>query len=142
MKRILTLLILVTMFLGAKAQVLFYQDFESGVLDPMFAVDVDGKTVNPSVASVAGPTFQVIQQTATNKCVVSTSWFSPAGQADDWLISPPITVTDANTFVTWRAYSPDASYRDGYQVKISTTDSAITSFTTLALNVAAELTTW
>ena len=76
MKRILTLLFLVTMFLGARAQVLFYQDFESGSLDPMTAVDVDGKTVNPSVANVAGPTFQVVQQTATNKSVVSTSWFS------------------------------------------------------------------
>jgi hypothetical protein len=142
MKRLLTLLFLVTLFFGAKAQVLFYQDFESGVLDPMTAVDVDGKVVNPSVAGVAGPTFQVVQQTASNKCVVSTSWFSPAGQADDWLISPPITITDANTFLAWRAYSPDASYRDGYQVRISTTDNAVASFTTLALNVAAELTTW
>lgn len=142
MKRILTLLFLSILALGSRAQVLFYQDFEGGVLDPMFAVDVDGKTVNPSVASVAGPTFQVVQQTATNKCVVSTSWFSPVGQADDWLISAPITVTDANTFLVWRAYSPDASYRDGYQVRISTTDSAVASFTTLALNVAAELTTW
>jgi hypothetical protein len=142
MKRILTLLFLSIIALGSRAQVLFTQDFESGVLDPMFAVDVDGKTVNPGVAQVAGPTFQVVQQTATNKSVVSTSWFDPVGQADDWLISPPITITDANTFLVWRAYSPDASFRDGYQVRISTTDSAIASFTNLALNVAQELTTW
>ncbi len=142
MKRILTLLILVTCFLGARAQVLFYQDFESGSIDPMTAVDVDGKTVNPSVANVAGPTFGIVQQTAKNKAVVSTSWFDPVGQADDWLISPPITITDANTFLSWEAYSPDANFRDGYQVRVSTTDNAIASFSNLALNVAAELTTW
>lgn len=141
MKRIFTLLCLVALFASAKAQVLFYQDFESGVLDPMTAVDVDGKTVNPNVA-FAGPTFTVVQQSATNKAVVSTSWFEPVGQADDWLISPPITVTDANTFLSWEAYSPDANYRDGYKVMISTTDDSIAHFTTQALNVAAELTTW
>ncbi len=142
MKRILTLLILAVALMEAQAQIIFSQDFESGVLDPMTAVDVDGKTVNPNVAGVAGPTFQVVQQSSTNKSVVSTSWFEPVGQADDWLISPPIQVTDANTFLIWRAYSPDASYRDGYQVRISTTDNQIASFSNLALNVAAELTTW
>ncbi|HJW28601.1 MAG TPA: choice-of-anchor J domain-containing protein, partial [Saprospiraceae bacterium] len=142
MKRMLTLLFMVALFLGVKAQVLFNQDFESGTLDPMKAVDVDGKTVNANVASFCGPTFTVVQQAATNKAVVSTSWFEPVGQADDWLISPPITVTSANTFVSWRAYSPDANYRDGYQVRISTTNDSIASFGTLALNVAAELTTW
>jgi hypothetical protein len=141
MKRILTLLFMGAVFVQTQAQVLFFQDFESGVLDPMTAVDVDGKTVNPNVAGVAGPTFQVVQQTATNKMVVSTSWFEPVGQADDWLISPPLTVADSNTFLIWEAYSPDASYRDGYQVRISTTDDQIASFTNLALNVAAELTT-
>ena len=142
MKRILTLLFLVTMFLGARAQVLFYQDFESGSISPMTAVDVDGKTVAPQVSLIAGPTFQPYQFADGNVVAVSTSWFSPAGQADDYLISPPITVTDPNTYVTWRAYSPDAAFRDGYQVRISTTDSLVGSFTTLALNVAAELTTW
>ncbi len=142
MKRILTLLFFVTMFLGARAQVLFYQDFESGDIAPMTAVDVDGYTPDPNVASYTGPTFQIIQQSSSNKAVISTSWFSPPNQADDWIISPPITITDANTFLSWRAYSPDANYRDGYQVKISTTDNAIASFTTQVLNVAAELTTW
>lgn len=141
MKRILTLLCVVAFGFQAQAQVIFSQDFNGGVLDPMTAVDVDGKVVHPNVANIAGPTFQPVQLTATNWAVVSTSWFNPVGQADDWLISAPLTVADSNTFLIWEAWSPDASFRDGYQVRISTTDNQIASFSTLALNVAAELTT-
>ena len=143
MKRMLTLLFLGFMALGSRAQIIFSQDFSSGEIDPMHAVDVDGKTINPSVAALGfGPTFTPLQFNDGNVVAGSTSWFSPVGQADDWLISPAIQVTDPNTFVVWRAYTPDASFRDGYQVRISTTNDSIASFTNLALNVAQELTTW
>jgi thiol-disulfide isomerase/thioredoxin len=142
LKRISIFILFCIFILNVRAQELFYQDFESGVLAPMTAVDVDGKILHPSMANIAGPTFQVVQQDPKNKCVVSASWFTPVGQADDWLISPPILVTDTNTFLSWRAYSPDGSYRDGYQVLISTTDTALVSFSQLALNVPAEMTTW
>ncbi len=125
----------------AQAQILFSQDFESGLLDPMTAVDVDGKTLDPSVASFAGPTWTVVQSGPTNKQVLSTSWFTPVGKADDWLISPALDITVGNTFLIWEAYSPDASYRDGYEVRLSTTDSLTPSFTTVLLTVPAELTT-
>jgi hypothetical protein len=140
MKRILTLLFLGSLFMQSQAQVLFSQDFESGVLDPMTAIDVDGKTVHPNVANSAGPTWSV-RGTSPNSVIVSTSWFNPVGQADDWIISPAITIADANTFLTWQAWSPDAAFRDGYEVRISTTDNLIPSFTTLALTVPAENTT-
>ena len=141
MKRILTLLCVVAFGFQAQAQVLFSQDFESGTLAPMTAVDKDGKTVNTNVSGIAGPTFQVVQQTATNKMVVSTSWFTPPGIADDWLISPALTIPDSNYFLIWEAYSPDAAYRDGYEVRISTTDNQTPSFTTVVLDVDAETTT-
>lgn len=141
MKRFLTLFILGMAFCQANAQVLFSQDFESGSIEPMTAIDVDGLPVAPQVANTAGPTWQVVQQTATNRMAVSTSWFAPPGIANDWLISPAITVTDSNTFLIWEAYSPDASYRDGYEVRISTSTTDVDSFDILALNVAAELTT-
>lgn len=141
MKRILTLLLLSFLFFQAQSQVLFYQDFESGSLDPMIAIDVDGKTLDPNVANFAGPTWKVVQSTATNKQIVSTSWFTPVGKADDWLISDSIKVTTPNTFLIWDAYSPDASFRDGYEVRLSTTDKEVASFTTLLLTVPAELTT-
>jgi len=137
MKRILTLLFLGSLFVQSQAQVLFSQDFESGVLAPMTAIDVDGKTVHPNVAASAGPTWSV-RGNATNHLIVSTSWFNPVGQADDWVISPAITIAQANTFLTWQAFAADPAFRDGYEVRISTTDALIPSFTTLALNVPAE----
>lgn len=140
MKKILTLLFLGSFFVQSQAQVLFSQDFESGALAPMTAVDVDGKTVHPNVAANAGPTWSV-RGTSPNRVIVSTSWFNPVGQADDWIISPAITIADANTFLTWQAWSPDAAFRDGYEVRISTTDNLIPSFTTVALTVPAENTT-
>ncbi len=140
MKRFFTLFLLASLFVRAEAQVLFSQDFESGNLAPMTAIDVDGKTVHPNVAASAGPTWSV-RGNATNRLIVSTSWFNPVGQADDWIISPAITVTQVNTLLLWEAFSPDASFRDGYEVRISTTDDQIASFSTIALTVAAEQTT-
>src|SRR5687767_13891000 len=141
MKRILTLLMLSFLLYQAQAQVLFSQDFESGSLDPMIALDLDGKTLDPNVAGFAGPTWTVIQGSATNKLVVSTSWFTPVGVANDWLISDSLVVTAPNTFLIWEAYSPDASFRDGYEVRVSTTDRETPSFTNVVLTVPAELTT-
>lgn len=141
MKRIFTLLALSFLFAQAQAQVLFYQDFESGSIDPMTAIDADGKTVHPNVASVAGPTWQVVG-TSPNRVIVSTSWFNPVGQADDWIISPALEITQPNTILTWQALAQDPAFRDGYEVRISTTDNQIASFTNLALNVPAEETTW
>lgn len=141
MKRIVTLLLLGFLGYQAQSQILFSQDFESGSLDPMTAVDVDGKPIASQVASFAGPTWKVVQQSATNKMALSTSWFNPPGVADDWLITPAITITDANTFLFWEAYAPDANYRDGYQVRISTTDNQIASFTSTLTTVTAEETT-
>lgn len=141
MKRIFTLMVLGLLFYQAQAQIVFSQDFESGSIAPMTAVDVDGKTLDPNVAGFAGPTWKIIQGDATNTLVVSTSWFTPVGKADDWLISDSLTVTSPNTFLIWDAYSPDASFRDGYEVRVSTTNNATPSFTNVVLTVPAELTT-
>lgn len=141
MKRILTLLTLCFIIFQAQAQVLFNQDFQSGSLDPMIAIDVDGKTVAPQIANLAGPTWKVVPGDGDNLLVVSTSWFQPVGKADDWLISDTLRVTDPNTFLIWEAYTPDANYRDGYEVRASTTNKEIASFTNVLLTVPQEMTT-
>lgn len=142
MKRILTLLLLSFLVYQVQSQVLFSQDFESGVLDPMIALDIDGKVVAPQVANFAGPTWTVVSTSASNNAIVSTSWFAPVGIADDWLISDSLHVTSPNTFLIWEAYTPDPSFRDGYQVKVSTTGKDIASFTNNLLTIGQELTTW
>ncbi len=141
MKKILTLMLLSCLFAQSQAQVIFSENFDDGTLGSMSAVDVDGLTVASQVSTVAGPTWKTRQATQTNWLVVSTSWFSPPGIADDWLISPAIEITEENTFVVWEAYSPDASYRDGYELRVSTTDDAIASFTDVVYTNPAEQTT-
>jgi len=142
MKIIVVLFLLIMSFIQGEAQVIFSQDFENGNLSPMIAVNRDTASVNPHVANLAGPTWSVFQKTATNKVAVSTSWLSPITQDDDWLISPAISVPDSNTFLSWEAVTTDPNYRDGYEVRISTSDTAISSFSILALTVPKELTTW
>jgi hypothetical protein len=93
MKSILTLLALSMVVINIQAQVLFSQDFESNTLAPMTDVDVDGKTIHSNVANLAGPTWRVVGN-SRNRRVLSTSWFTPVGVADDWLISPRIEITE------------------------------------------------
>lgn len=53
--------------------------------------------------------------------LVSTSWHDTTSVvADKWIITPPITITAANTVLRWSARSPDAVFRDGYEVYTTT----------------------
>lgn len=47
----------------------------------------------------------------------ATSWFAPAGQADNWLIMGPITITTGCTLKWYDRTNP--AYRDGYNVKLA-----------------------
>lgn len=63
----------------------------------------------------------VSPQDSYGKVVVSTSWFSPARQADEWLFTPPVVLPATGTCVVdWRAFAADESYLDGYEVRVST----------------------
>lgn len=57
----------------------------------------------------------------------ATSWFSPAGQADNWFMMGPITLP-AGGVLSWTDRTNPA-YRDGYKVYISTVVSTPTTFT-------------
>ncbi|MEO8147802.1 MAG: choice-of-anchor J domain-containing protein [Bacteroidia bacterium] len=55
-----------------------------------------------------------------DSCAFSTSWYVPAGQSDDWMISPAIVLT-SNNVLNWNAVAYDPNFPDGYEVRISTT---------------------
>lgn len=78
---------------------------------------------------------------AHGRIAVSTSFYTPTGASNDWLITPSFTVP-ANGVLSWAANAPDASYPDGYLVKISTTGTLTTDFSTTLLTVPAESSTW
>jgi hypothetical protein len=97
------------------------EDFEQGALRPGWSlIDVDGHTPDPSVSFVSDAWVVTDEyESGTNFGAYSTSWYAPAAQADDWLITPQITLGPASD-LSWQAWAPDATFPDGYQVRIST----------------------
>lgn len=86
------------------------------------------------------------------QCVAfSTSWYSPAGAANDWMWTPAIAIPAGGANLTWRAVTYDASYRDGYEVRVMTgatptggtgvIGNQITN-STVVFSTAAENTAW
>jgi hypothetical protein len=77
------------------------------------------------------------------KVAASTSWYTPAGVSNDWLITPAFTVP-ANSVLEFEATAVEAGYQDGFQVKISTTGTAVADFNAnpTLLSVAQENVAW
>jgi hypothetical protein len=108
--------------------------------------NVDGLTVTTSLASWnfgnnAWVTWNYAADPAHGNVAVSTSWYTPAGTSNDWLITHAFTVP-ANGVLEWEATSTQAGFQDGYQVKISTTGTTVANFSTNLLTVAAETFGW
>ncbi len=83
--------------------------------------NVDGRTPATGVAYVndAWEDREDFANDVTQCVAFSTSWYTPAGQADDWMWTPPITLP-ASALLSWRALAYDAAYRDGYEVRVKT----------------------
>jgi hypothetical protein len=77
--------------------------------------------------------------------VASNSWYNPVGTANDWLVSPQITIPAGVSEVSlnWAAqsFSDDPNFLEDYQVYVSPTGgNAVSNFTTLLADVDRELT--
>jgi hypothetical protein len=106
------------------------EDFELGAFRPGWSVlDVDGNVPAANVAFV-NDAFVVADQLepGANFGAYSTSWYTPAGQSDDWLITPQITLGAASV-LSWEAWAPDPMYPDGYEVRVSTGMPTVADFT-------------
>jgi len=84
-------------------------------------VDVDNKTPHPNLSFV-NDAWERMESFggSLDTVAVSNSWYSPAGQADDWMWTPPISLTGENLQLSWNAMAPDANFRDGYEVRLMT----------------------
>jgi hypothetical protein len=76
-----------------------------------------------------------------DSCAASTSWFSPAGTANRWMITNSVVLTSGN-MLQWDAKVGEAAYPDGYMIKLSTTGNAVSDFTNTLISVSAEQATW
>lgn len=135
------LVILLFFTITLNSQVIYSNDFSDG-LGQMTAVDNDKRVVHPNVAGI-GPSFSVGDiGGARGNVANATSWFNPAGRADNWLITPKMKIEGENVVMQWKALAQDRNFRDGYRVKVSTTDNSPSSFTEELLVVNMENASW
>lgn len=166
-KLILTFVAAIGLLSVADAQIIFQEDFD-GIGGPTaggagtysfpagwLKRNVDNRTPATSVSYVneAWERREDFSFNVADSCAFSTSWYSPAGPADDWMWTPLIGPLPANCVLKWNAVTYDASYPDGYSVRIMTsTQGPPTGGTgvlgnqvtnsTQVFNVTAENTTW
>ena len=83
-------------------------------------VNVDNRVAAASVSYVndAWERREDFSFNVADSCAFSTSWYSPAGSADDWMWTPLISNITSNTILKWKAVTYDTEYQDGYEVRI------------------------
>mgnify|MGYP001603063321 CR=1 FL=1 len=126
MKKTNTILSLLLLFIafGSNAQTIFSEDFNGGnSLSNWTMFNVDARTPNTNVAYVTDA--WVIREDfdstgVMDSAATSTSWYTPAGASDDYMVSPAIALT-ANNVLEWQAKAQDVNFPDGYELRISTT---------------------
>ena len=122
------------------AQTIFYEDFNNGIPPTWTLIDVDGFTPNTNVAGYTDAWISHPMVGGVNQDEIagrapflhpnsagSNSWYTPLAQADDWIISPAITLP-ANSEVKFYAKSWDPSFLDAYEVRISTAGTSTADF--------------
>lgn len=139
MKKILQILIIALVANISYGQTLFSIDFEDGTMGDMTMVDVDGNTPAPQVAEFTEAwNIRAGVNDITSTVIVSNSWYNPPAAADDWLITPQLSIADAATAISWDAVAVDPNFADGYEVRVSTTGNDPADFTDVLFSVAAE----
>lgn len=139
MKKLLTALFL-SSALGfgtlSAGQVYFEDNFENG-LSKWTTVDVDQFNLAQEAYETMGLTatkkisWDAVKSSATNTVALSSSYYNPAGAADDWLISQEFEIGEG-AILEWSASAYGApSYPDGYEVYIATSGTGqVSDFTT------------
>lgn len=99
---------------------IFSENFNSNAsLSGWTLINQDGRTPAGPVSQYTSAWILARDSSLADSCASSTSWYLPAGQADDWLISPPIQLA-TTSILSWDAEADDNQFPDGYEVRIST----------------------
>ena len=143
MKSIFTLVYLTVFAFQSQSQI-FSSGFENNNGTPLSSytmINNDGLSVPFYAPVLEFDTAAWIQfyDGYDNKIAFSTSWYDPAGQSDDWLITPAIAIPDGGEpTLYWKAKSYDFENLEDYDVRVSTTDNQMESFTDTVLTVEGE----
>lgn len=119
-RRIILILVIKTNLVNA--QILFSEDFNSGSMPANFTThDIDGFTPSPVLPCPFTGSFIVCQYSGETFAASPSLFTSPAA-ADDWMITPLITLpnnTNAKT-LEFDVRSGDANLMDGVEIYVST----------------------
>ncbi|MCB0851869.1 MAG: choice-of-anchor J domain-containing protein, partial [Bacteroidetes bacterium] len=124
----LFILFLAPQFLSA--QVYLSEDFNGGWPAGWTTINNDGLTPNTNVAVFTDAWIILEDFDSTgvaDSVAASTSWYTPAGQSDDYMITPSINI-GASSGVFWDAQAVDPNFPDGYELRISTTTPDVAGF--------------
>lgn len=135
MKKIL-LSFLALASIGTTAQI-FSEDFSNGIPSTFTLLNVDGNTPSGDVSFV-NDAWVGATSTDGNGYAVSTSWYSPAAAADDWMITPAITISSADAYLLWKAGAQDQDFPDGYEVRISVGGTTVNDFLSVVYTSTGE----
>lgn len=108
------------------------QNFDSGIPSGWILHNVDGNTPASATSFVtdAWVSYPRTGSYAGNNCIVATTQYQPAGTGDDWIVTPPFTVTNKMR-LTWMEYdgfmTPNSN---AYRIMLSTGGSNPSDFTT------------
>lgn len=134
MKKITLLFALILAAVSVNAQTThFSENFDTQTSG---AAPTGGFTVknNDSCNPYHSATFPNKSWVVLDKMAAAESYSNPSGcQADDWLVTPVINLTSVTgmTRLAFDIRSFSGTYKENYEVLISTTDTAVASFTSL-----------
>ena len=141
MKKTVLTLGLALAFLGTTQAQIFLENFEAvpltsgtGSVPAGWTLhNVDNLSPATNVNFMGSDAWKVRSVNGT-KAAVSTSWYTPAGTSNDWMVTPSISVpASGNIFLRFKEFAPDPSFPDGYKVYISTTGNSVADFTNPAV---------
>ncbi|WP_291116345.1 T9SS-dependent choice-of-anchor J family protein [Flavobacterium sp. UBA6135] len=126
----------------------FQSGFETvnGPLSQWTLYNQDNLVPNASVNFVNAAWVQTPEE-FDNNIAMSNSYYTPAGIANDWMVSPQISIPAGTSTLYWHARAYDATYPDAYRVYVSTSGNTPANFTTPLLTIGngtttGENTTW
>lgn len=110
------------------SSVLLHEDFQAGMPADWKLFDVDGRPRTNNVsyvdkAWIVRDDFKFNSPNFYNLAAFSTSDYQPPGTSNDWMMTRALALPRWGACrLSWMAVTYDPDYRDGYEVRISTTD--------------------
>lgn len=118
--KILAPLVLTVCVLSVEAAE-FKADFENGMPEGTELFDFDRNAPSPDLDfmgfSIDVPWVVYGSGDSSGKAACSTSWYTPAGTSDDWMVLPAVAV-ESGVVLQWSAKAGDENLPDGYSVYV------------------------